>query len=475
MRSLKAVVLIWFFLGFFPQLALAEEITIIYSGQTHAMLYPCSCPVRQDGGIKRRAALLKELRKKCPELLLLDCGNFTAGGQLDEHTQNIRLDMHRSEVNYRALELMQYDAVAVGPDEFNFGSEFFLKHARLAQPAYLSVNLDTDRVLPYIIKEYGRIRLAVIGLTGLNAQQKSEGLKVGWPAQLRQLVARLKKEGVQILVLLSTLGENQDLQLLSEIPEIDLIFIGDKPLKNEALSRIGATFILRPFWQGRRLGEVTLQIQNGRLSDCQLKEWTLSEEIGEDPDVAGILPACYADIHCRNKDLAGSCQNPGSLNATCLFTKPNKINLTVISAGDCRFCNTQAVLAGLKDKFPGLLVTNLDYADARARNRIQSLGIQSLPAFIFEKRVDQEENFEKLKNNLLLTKNFYLLKPQASGIAYFIKQKPKPGALDLFFSIFEQDAVLLLSRLKEFNPSLHFLVTEKNGKFEAKNGTGCHP
>ncbi|MDP2831052.1 MAG: hypothetical protein Q8O02_02230, partial [Candidatus Omnitrophota bacterium] len=238
----------------------AKDITIIYSGQTHAMLYPCSCPIQQDGGIARRASLIKELRKKDPQLLLLDCGNFTAGGLLDEYTQNIQLDMQRSEVNYQALELMRYDAVGIGPGEFNFGREFFLKNAKKTNPAYLSVNLATDKVVPYIIKDSSGVKIAIIGLTGLSANQKAEGLKISAPNQLSELAGRLKNAGAQVVIALSTLGESEDLKLISKVKGIDIIFVGDKPLKDEALTKIEETFFLRPTWQGRKLGKLALKI-----------------------------------------------------------------------------------------------------------------------------------------------------------------------------------------------------------------------
>ncbi|MDP2043644.1 MAG: hypothetical protein Q8K15_00570, partial [Candidatus Omnitrophota bacterium] len=122
----------------FVPLCYAKEVTILYTGQTHAMLYPCSCPIQQDGGVARRATLIKELRKKHPGLLLLDCGSFTAGGLMDEYTQNSRLDMQRTEVNLKAMDLMRFDALAVGPEEFNFGKDFLLKNAKKTAPAFLS-------------------------------------------------------------------------------------------------------------------------------------------------------------------------------------------------------------------------------------------------------------------------------------------------------------------------------------------------
>ena len=251
----------------------AQDITIVYSGQTHAMLYPCSCPIQQDGGIARRATLIKELRKKYPQLLLLDCGNFTAGWVMDEYTQDAKLDMQRSQVNFKAMQLMQYDAVNIGVDEFNFGKEFFLKHAQKLNPVYLSANLETSSVAPYTIKDIFGIKIGIIGLTGINANQKSEGLKINQANKIEDLINRLKREGVQIIVVLSTLGEQEDLKLISKVKGIDLFFIGANPLKQEALSKMNRTFIVRPFWQGRKLGKLSLEIKDTRLLDCKLEEF----------------------------------------------------------------------------------------------------------------------------------------------------------------------------------------------------------
>jgi len=469
-KSVKTALLIFSFLALMAEILYAKDVTIIYSGQTHAMLYPCSCPVRQDGGIRRRATLVKELRKKYPGLLLLDCGNFTAGGQMDEYTQNIHLDMQRSQVNYKALELMQYDAVGVGADEFNFGEEFFLKNAKKNNPAYLSANLDTAKVVPYIIKDSGGVKIAIMGLTGLSASQKAEGLKISAPSQINELVSRLKNTGVQVLILLSTQGESEDLKLISKVKGIDIIFVGDKPLKDEVLTKIDATFILHPSWQGRKLGKLTLKIKDGKLSDCSLEELSLTEEINDDPDITAILPRCYSDVNCNERNLAGTCRNPGTLNASCLFAKPNKVKLFIINVTDCHTCNIEPVINLLKKKFPGLTIKSLDYPGLAAQKMIKDLSLQVLPAYIFPRSVEKENNFDSLKNDLQLINDFYVFKPQASGISYFVNQKAKKGNFDLFFSIFEKNTFLLLNTLKEFNPVLHFLSTEKDKSFNAKYG-----
>jgi len=445
----------------------AKEITIAYSGQTHAMLYTCSCPIEQDGGIARRASLVKELRKKYPQLLLLDCGNFTAGGLMDEYTQNAQLDMQRSEVNFKAMQLMHYDAVGVGSDEFNFGKEFFLKNAN---PAYLSANLETDKVSPYIIKDVDGIKIGIIGLTDLSVNQKAEGLKINPPKKAAEIVKSLKKKGVKVIIFLSTLGEQEDLKLISEVKGIDILFVGQNPLKQDPMTKVNNTYILRPAWQGRKLGKLILDIQDAKLMDCKIEELRLSNEIADDRDITAILPSCYSNANCKKEGFVASCNNPGDLKAECVFTKPNKVSLRVITIKDCPMCNDKHIISMLKNKFPGIAAEYLYYPDKQAQKLIKDFSIQGLPAYILGKEVENEENFFGIKNDFLSIKDSYMLKSQFSGISYFLNRKEKKQDLDLFFSIFEKDSDQLLAITKEFNPDLHFLAIEKDAGFEAKSG-----
>ncbi|MFA4992505.1 MAG: hypothetical protein WC571_00890 [Candidatus Omnitrophota bacterium] len=469
MKKVKFVLFILGFIALSVCNLYAKEITILYTGNTHAMLYPCSCPIEQDGGISRRASLVKELRRKSPGLLLLDCGAFTAGGLMDEYTQNTLLDMQRTEVNLKAMKLMQYDAVGISSDEFNFGKSFFLKNSGKDSPAFLSANLESDKVEPYIVKQVSGIKIGIIGLTSLSAGQKSEGLKVEAPREIGRLVSRLKSEGVEVVVVLSTMGKKEDLDLISKVKNIDILFMGNNPVKEELESKVGSTFIVRPFWQGRKLGKLTLEVKNGRLLNCKAEDIRLSDKIADDPDVQAILPRCYSDANCKKDGLTGNCQNPGELKASCLFPKPNKLQLIVISAKDCVVCNTEPVVEILKKQFPGISAEYIDLK--RAQKLIKELSIKTLPAYIIGKEIEKESNFDSFKNNLELVGNRYTLRPQIGGISYFIGRQVKKGSLDLFFSIFDKDAAGILSVIREFNPNLHFLAVANDKGFVVKNGT----
>jgi len=56
----------------------ADEIKVVFTGQSYAMLYPCSCPMAPNGGVARRAALIKKLRAAGPNVLVVEAGSSVA-------------------------------------------------------------------------------------------------------------------------------------------------------------------------------------------------------------------------------------------------------------------------------------------------------------------------------------------------------------------------------------------------------------
>ncbi len=468
MRNKRIILFFLFLLGLGCGNLYAKDAVILYTGSTHAMLYPCSCPIERDGGLARRATLIRNERKKQPSLLLLDCGSFTAGGLLDEYTQNVHLDMRRSEINLKAMQMMGYDASAVSGDEFNFGKDFFLKNAVKYNPVFLSANLESDKVAPYIVRQIPGAKIGIIGLISPAAAQKTEGLKIKPPKSIEGLVKRLKSEGVGIIVVLSSLDRKENLDLISSVAGIDILITGYSFDKEGYEAKIGSTFVARVSWQGRKMGKLTLKIKDGKLIDCKDEAMRLWDKLADDQRIAAVLPACFSDANCRKEGLNGICQNPGQPGANCLFVEPNRLRLIVINPEDCLVCNPEPVIERLKKQFPGL---NPEYVDVkRAQNLIKDLSIKTLPAYVISGEIDKEANFESFRDKLESRKGVYLLKPEVSGIAYFIDRQVKKGTLDLFFSLFDKDSAELLSTLREFSPSLHFLAVEKDDGFETRGG-----
>ena len=455
----------------------AQEITILYTGETHAMLYPCNCPKELDGGIARRATLIKQLRKNNSDTLILDSGGFFSGGLQDEYTQNTALDMQRTRVNLKAMELMQYDALAIGDDEFNFGREFLQDNIMKTNLVFLSCNIsDTGRkpalFKPYIIKEVAGKKIGIIGVTSLLAMQKASGLKFIEPKiAVKQAVSELKENKTDIIILLSHLGESEDLNLIKDVEGIDILIVGHSRIKEDLSTKINHTLILRPSWQGRRLGNLTITIKDNKITNYKIGELRLSDKITNDPDILSILPRCFSDNNCKQEGLIGICQDPGTLKSQCEFSEASKVNILIITTKLCNVCNTEGTVRYLKALFPGLVTSYLYYPESAAAKLISDFGIRALPVYLLGKEAEREKGFDKLKENLEIKGDFYMLKPQISGIAYYLERKSIKGRLDLFISLYDKNASALLDMIKEFNPIVHFLAVEKaRDNFEAKDG-----
>ena len=448
----------------------AKDVTLIYTGSTHAMLYPCFCPIEPDGGVARRATLVKQLRKSNPDILLLDSGNFFSSGLQDENTQNTQLDMQRAIVNLRAMELMKYDAVNLSEDEFNFGEKFFEENAGKSKLEFVSANLKSERILPHVTKELAGIKFGIIGLSSSKVKNKVKDLKVIDPKiALKDSVAQLKAKGTDIIILLSNLGD-EDKKLINEIPGIDIIIDGQGHSEKGAPFKSGNVIFLRPAWQGRRLGKVILNIQDKKIIDYKTEEIRVSDKISDAPEILAILPRCFSDTGCKKAGFVGTCQDAGNSKANCLFKEAEKVQLTVITPKGCSVCDTKAVVTLLGKQFPGLRIKYLLYPDKSASDLIKKLNISGLPIFILGKEVERAEGFSKLKSSLEAKDDFYILKPEASGLAYFLNREETKGRLDVFLSLYNKDAFKLLETIQEFKPIIHLLAVKYGNKFDAPNG-----
>jgi len=450
----------------------ASEITILYTGDTHAMLYPCNCPIQPDGGIARRATLVKQLRKNNPNTLLLDSGAFFAGGLMDEYTQNIDLDRERTLVNLKAIEMIGYDALTIGDDEFNFNKEFLFANIAKTHSNFLSSNIKSDKLLPYVIKDIDATKIGIIGLTNLLAKQKADmGDFIEPEIAVKKSVEELKKKKADIIILLSHQGENDDLKLLEEVEGIDIIIIGHARNKEEPYTKVGNTLIIRPSWEGRRLGKILLTLKNNKIVDYKVEELRLSDEINDDPQILSILPRCFSDRNCKKEEQIGTCLYPATPQSQCLFSENPKVSLSVIAPKNCKLCDLEKVEKYLKNLFPGLIISHLNYpGDLKASRFVKDFGIETLPIYFLGKEAKEEKSFDSLKNNLETKGDYYMLKPEFGGVSYFLNRKKINGKLDLFVSLYDKDTPQLLEMIRDFNPALHFLAVEQKDGFNTAKG-----
>ncbi len=454
-----------------------KEIGIFFTGQSYAALYPCVCPGARAGGVARRAAALKAARAREPNLLVVEAGALFGSGPLDTVAVNFELDKERTKIYLDALKVMAYDALLLSGQEFVFGASFVKD---LKEYPFVSSNVGSVG-RPYVIKDVNGVRVGVLGLTDASALERGIA---DWKTPLLVLddrVRELRRRGVEVVVVLSSLSQEEDAELLRSVPAVDVMINGALSYGAVTPRTVGGTLYLSTWWQARQAGLLRLRLgrdKKVKLVSCDAV--ALDAQVEDDPEVVALLPACMRDGDCASRQgLVARCEHPRDLLASrCVYTEPSPLDVTVIAPKECRSCQTQNVLADLEALFGKLRVRRLDAATPQAQKIIDELKATTLPLYVFEARAREHELFVLLSKMVEKKGAYYLLKPGMAGVSFFMKRPLIPGRLDVFFDLGYPYLAPLLERLKELRAKhkdlslgLHFLAAQnEEGGFLAQGG-----
>jgi len=193
-----------------------------------------------------------------------------------------------------AMNLMDYDAMALGPNELALGLSVLRQRIAEAEFAVLSADAvlsDTGELVavPYILRTLDGYQVAIIGLSGGGGVP---GILILDPLETARNVVTQVTPLAEVIILLSHAGTSIDQQIAENVPGIDLIISGGKfNLATPWRSEKTGTLILHadeasPGHAGRRLGIARLTFDTrGQLVEQAWQRLDLSQEISEDPEM----------------------------------------------------------------------------------------------------------------------------------------------------------------------------------------------
>lgn len=213
---------------------------LVHTSDTHSCVEPIS-PNFSDtaqankGGFIRRVTLFKELKEQHPDnMLALDCGDFSQG--------SVYYNLFKGEVEVKLMNQMQYDAVAIGNHEFDFGMENMARLFRMAEFPIVCCNYDftgtpcEGLVKPYVVLKRNGLKIGIFGVApqpkGLIVQHNYEGMRYITPAKAAQpIIDKLRHvENCDVVICLSHLGwgnePEQDQDFISHTSGIDVLLGG---------------------------------------------------------------------------------------------------------------------------------------------------------------------------------------------------------------------------------------------------------
>ena len=216
-----------------------KQLVILHTNDTHSTIYPLNPNLADTmkagrGGFIRRITMLREERKKNPDLLLFDSGDFCQGSPY--------FTMYKGDVEVELMNLMGYDAGAIGNHEFDFGLENMARMFRKLNFPILCSNYDfTGTVVEgttrdYLILKRNGLKIGVFGLSpmmdGLVSTENCVGVRYLDPIeQANRVVTILKKKKCDVIICISHLGWStlngvDDQKLIAATTGIDLVLGG---------------------------------------------------------------------------------------------------------------------------------------------------------------------------------------------------------------------------------------------------------
>jgi 5'-nucleotidase len=215
-----------------------RSLVILHTNDTHSRIDPFPNDGGRFaglGGAARRASLVRDIRRRNANVLLVDSGDIFQGTPY--------FNFFGGEIEFKTMSSMRYDVSTLGNHDFDNGVEHLASMMPHAEFEFVCANYDVEgtalssRVRPFTIREVDGLRIGIFGLgidfAGLVMPALHEGVSYLDPVIVaRTTVERLREEGCNLVICLSHLGHRydrdrvSDTSLAAEVSGIDLILGG---------------------------------------------------------------------------------------------------------------------------------------------------------------------------------------------------------------------------------------------------------
>ncbi len=268
----------------------ADEIVILSTSDVKGKTVPCGCSTPK-GGLSRRAGFADSLRKVHPNLLVVDSGGFFPDGSSERDDAVFMTE---------AMHDLDLAATGVGDRELSFGRAFFLAQlARWPLPVVCANLWDRQPhrtlVQPWIVRKVGNYKVGLFGLINdkANLGPSADSLEISDPtAAARAAVAEMRKQGANVIVLLSSLGKIETEDLSVAVPGIDVAIAGRNVPLLQRSRQIDSTTVVFGGEQGQYAGVTELGLDaKGRIVSRTSGAWMLGPAVADQPAMLAKVTA----------------------------------------------------------------------------------------------------------------------------------------------------------------------------------------
>jgi predicted DsbA family dithiol-disulfide isomerase len=132
------------------------------------------------------------------------------------------------------------------------------------------------------------------------------------------------------------------------------------------------------------------------------------------------IPKCSSDADCTAEPgKIGKCESAGTKDSKCSYVEDARVNLVVLTDKRCTECDTDSVMQVNNKYFPNLVTRYVDYSTEEGKQLYSKYGLQYLPAYIFDKNINNTARYSQLANFFdKKSDNSLILKASAVGSTF---------------------------------------------------------
>jgi 5'-nucleotidase len=277
--------------------------TILHTNDLHAHDEPFIERGKSVGGMARIAHLIRSIKAKDPNTLAIDAGDIFQGTSF--------FKFYHGATEVEMLNRAGYDIYTIGNHEFDDGAENLAKQLKNAKFAVINANIDASAnpalqatFQPSVVKVINGQRVGFVGGIVPNLTEVSlttDGVKIKgtgekWAEPIFAEVERLKKDGVDKIILVTHMGLELDREMAKN-PDIDVIVGGHSHTRlDEAVIVPHAdgsnAVVVQTGSYGRTLGKLDLAFDaQGRvdLKNTKYHLIPINERTPQEADITAYL------------------------------------------------------------------------------------------------------------------------------------------------------------------------------------------
>lgn len=314
--------------------------------------------VSKSGSLAQIATLVKDLRAKNPNTILVDNGDTLQGTASSLFIEDPKHPM------IVGMNAMKYDSFSLGNHEFNYGMDFVARFKAAAGFPILCGNVydPSGKRLgePYTIKEVGGVKVGIIGLITPHITKwdgpNLTGYKVTNPVEEGKKIAEGLRDKVDVMIATFHAGKDSEYgngdsarELAKAVPDLAAIVAGHAHEKI-AQEKEGNVLITEPGSYGGRLSKIDLKVEKDASGKYKVASGSSTlidvKDVAEDSGLVDILKSYDTRAKDHAKTVIGELKGgdlvpanevngipQGVMQDTALIDLINKVQLEYGKAG----------------------------------------------------------------------------------------------------------------------------------------------